>query len=522
MLSPSHLSRHHRERFAVTLKMSSTRMENNEVCNNEGLKSWYTGDGVLLPYSSGVEYEGIFPVWDWTALPGTTSRLGVDGVSSKVKHFGRTAFVGGATEQGLDRPFTAAAMDFVSADSGGADEATTELVASKAWFFVEDGVVAMAAGVALNNQTGQRVITTLDQALLEAGRPISYSTGAAGPPTPLPPGNNTLSLTSGGWVHHSEKLYMVPFGGPAPAVAVSLMARGGPQSGSWSEINAESGPTSTVTKDVFFAAVDHGAAPMLSTTNLVYAIVPGVIAADAPAAGVSFAKAVQVLANTKAVQAVLYTPAAAAATAPAPKVVVLAVVRPVSPAAAIVDVPQLGLTITLSAPSIVVVRETADGGFGFTASVPQAAKSGSDSMGRDFKEVAPTATLELTLNRQVATGQSAGEPQGASPSGVACSWDASKKVTVVTFALPTGPEAGSSITGSCTNPTPSPPSLPSPLLPPPKYKVELVEHNALPALSHGNPAGQGGSPCNNTFNPSYIEVAGTVISTSGAFISRVV
>jgi len=54
-------------------------------------------------------------------------------------------------------------------------------------------------------------------------------------------------------------------------------------------------------------------------------------------------------------------------------------------------------------------------------------------------------------------------------------------------------------------PTPSPPVPP---LPPAKYKVELVEHNALPALSHGNPTGQGGSPCSNTFNPSYIEIAG--------------
>ena len=501
---------HHRERFAVTLKMSSTRMENNEVCNNEGLKSWYTGDGVLLPYSTGAEYEGIFPVWDWTALPGTTSRLGVSGTSAKVKHFGRTAFVGGATEQGLDRPFTAAAMDFVSANSGGVDEATTELVASKAWFFVEGGVVAMAVGIALHNQTGQRVITTLDQRLLEAGQPISYSTGAGRPPTPLPSGNNTLSLTNGGWVHHAEKLYLVPFGAPAPAPAVSLMARGGPQSGSWSEINAESGPTATVTKDVFFAAVDHGAAPTLKATALVYAIVPDVLAADAPAAALTFATAVQVIANTKTVQAVLYTPAVGAVATAVVKAVVLAVVRPVVPSAAVIEAPQLGLTLTLSAPSIVVVREDVDGGFAFTASVPQAAKSGSGSI----KEAAQPTALTLTLNRRVAVSESSGQPKGAGPSGVACNWDANKKVTVVKFTLPTGPAAGSSITGSCTNPPPSPspppppPPPPVPPLPPPKYKVELVEHNALPALSDGNPAGQGSSPCSNTFNPSYIEVAG--------------
>jgi predicted GH43/DUF377 family glycosyl hydrolase len=57
-------------------------------------------------------------------------------------------------------------------------------------------------------------------------------------------------------------------------------------------------------------------------------------------------------------------------------------------------------------------------------------------------------------------------------------------------------------------PPPAPPPPPPPPLPPPKYKVELVEHGARPVLSSANAPGQGASPCNLTFNPSYVEVAG--------------
>ena len=59
-------------------------------------------------------------------------------------------------------------------------------------------------------------------------------------------------------------------------------------------------------------------------------------------------------------------------------------------------------------------------------------------------------------------------------------------------------------------PTPSPPPgpAPTPPLPPPKYKVDLVEHSPLPTLSSANSKGNGASPCEKTFNPAYVEVKG--------------
>ncbi len=101
---------------------------------------------------TGTEYEGIFPVWDWTALPGTTSRLGVEGAPlwQDVKHYGKTSFVGGATESG-SRALTVSVMDFQSADCGGEDEGIS-IFAQKAWFFLDSGVVAMTTNISLATQ----------------------------------------------------------------------------------------------------------------------------------------------------------------------------------------------------------------------------------------------------------------------------------------------------------------------------------------------------------------------------------
>lgn len=58
------------------------------------------------------------------------------------------------------------------------------------------------------------------------------------------------------------------------------------------------------------------------------------------------------------------------------------------------------------------------------------------------------------------------------------------------------------------SPTPKPSPSPLPPLPGAKYKVELTEHSPQPAISFANAKGNGASPCSNTFNPSYVEVAG--------------
>lgn len=52
--------------------------------------------------------------------------------------------------------------------------------------------------------------------------------------------------------------------------------------------------------------------------------------------------------------------------------------------------------------------------------------------------------------------------------------------------------------------SPTPP--PTPPLPPSKYVVTLIEHSPTPTLSISNAVGKGHSPCNTTFNPSWISL----------------
>jgi chondroitin AC lyase len=63
---------HRRTTFYTSVKMHSDRMLNGEFINQERKRSQHLSDGVNFLYQSGQEYQNIFPVWDWTKLPGTT------------------------------------------------------------------------------------------------------------------------------------------------------------------------------------------------------------------------------------------------------------------------------------------------------------------------------------------------------------------------------------------------------------------------------------------------------------------
>jgi hypothetical protein len=50
-------STYHAPNFFSSLKMFSTRMSNNEICNHENLKADHTADGALYTYQDGQEYH---------------------------------------------------------------------------------------------------------------------------------------------------------------------------------------------------------------------------------------------------------------------------------------------------------------------------------------------------------------------------------------------------------------------------------------------------------------------------------
>jgi len=271
----SDIMTHHRPDYYASVKTSSTRTYQPETGNGEGLKNLHLADGVNLVLRTGDEYDGIFPVWDWRRLPGTTTEQGSYSLkpASDWGVRGTSTYVGGVS----DGTCGATAFDY----------ARLNVAAKKAWFFFDDEYVALGAGINGPNAANS-VITTLNQTLAHGA--VTYATT----------GGTTQTLAGGAatrgdlaWVHHDGVGYVF-LATPASATLQSVS-----QSGSWYSIN-QGQSSATVTRDVFSLQVNHGARP--SGAAYAYAVVPGVAAGEMSeyAAG----DPVTVLSNTPSLQAV--------------------------------------------------------------------------------------------------------------------------------------------------------------------------------------------------------------------------
>lgn len=261
---------HHRPGYFASVRMASSRNLRSELVNSEGPRSHHLADGVLYLYQTGLEYRDIFPVWDWQRVPGTTVEQMDWAAKGKVGGPGETAFAGGVSDAG----FGLAAMDFRRGALG----------ARKAWFFFDEAIVCLGAGIAC--ASANPVVTSVNQCLLNG--PVRVS----GRVDPLETGRHELAGPC--WIHHDGAGYLFPGEG---VVYVANEA----QAGQWSDIGAGSG--SPVSLDVFSVWLDHGS--QASGGGYAYIMYPGIAAEACDARAASSASAI--LANTPALQAVEHT-----------------------------------------------------------------------------------------------------------------------------------------------------------------------------------------------------------------------
>eukprot|EP00041_Stephanoeca_diplocostata_P019363 m.417108 g.417108 ORF g.417108 m.417108 type:complete len:1241 (+) comp21285_c0_seq17:53-3775(+) len=451
---------YHQSAFSLSLKMTSTRTQNNEVTNDEGMRTWHTGDGVLLTYQSGAEYLGIFPVWNWHALPGTTARQNVSDDPLRVKTMGSTAFVGGCVAPGSAAPgdtVVMSTMDFVSGTFGDPSESAHHLSAQKLWAFFPEGVVAYSGNVTLTS-SGQQVLTTVQQCNL-ASNQVAVVGLADGTHATYGVGNYSLSHVA--WVQHNNVTYL--FGAGARVVLQM-----GVRYGRWSDLN-EAGPTELVNRTVFFLAIDHGISPHLAATDALYFVLP---APTAPLA------AIRARVDVSAVDRglVQYFPENST------DVVTMATVRPSAahsqPAwhqrrlkrafAGASPHTRTGkasaIDIACDEGCIAIVRE-ADTHVVMSASSPTQATTGN---------------VTIFINRPL---------QGGGSAGTCVMLNASWSIAVLQLSA-VDPGATASI--RCVPPVPA------------VYTVTLVSRSAAPVLSSANAVGHGHSYCNDTFNPAFL------------------
>lgn len=129
----------------LSVKMVSSRTVGTESGNGENLLGYWLPFGTTFIVRRGDEYDGLPPVWDWSALPGLTAPAETPSFSGYQQH--KAQFVGGVSDGGSG----VVAMHL--------DKFRTK--ARKAWFLHGELLVALGAGI--ESQSAQPVRTTLNQ-----------------------------------------------------------------------------------------------------------------------------------------------------------------------------------------------------------------------------------------------------------------------------------------------------------------------------------------------------------------------
>ncbi|MFB6551975.1 polysaccharide lyase 8 family protein [Streptomyces sp. NPDC056405] len=233
---------HRRPAFTAHLAMASDRIAHYECGNGENPRGWHTGTGLLTWWANGTgagrsdQYTDWFwPTVDWYRLPGTTvstKRLAdkAGGEWGAPKPDAR--WVGGTT----DGEYAAVGQHLKGLGS--------TLEARKSWFFLDDEVVCLGAGITCAD--GVPVETVVDNRNLGEG------------------GRQAL-VRGRGWAHlEGHGGWIVPEG--------ELRTLREDRTGAWSDINTTS-TTERRTRRWQTLWLDHGTDP--ADADYVYVLMPG-------------------------------------------------------------------------------------------------------------------------------------------------------------------------------------------------------------------------------------------------------
>ena len=284
-LSPKHThyfrgdyTLHIRPAYTFDVRMVSTRTARCEYGNGENLKTYFMSDGCTNIVTEGNEYANIFPVWNWTRIPGVTAPQvpQIPLAASDWQTLGTSTFAGGVS----DSIYGASVYSYT--DSYADINTSTR----KAWFFFDDEVVCLGAGIHSTSQ--YPVYTTVNQCLSTSEKAIIRHKNKQ---TEIVRGS--FNYTSPEWILHNKIGYLFPNGG-------NVFVANQQQTGSWYDIN-HTAPKDCVQKDVFTICLDHGKQP--SDAIYAYIIVPGMQTTD-EVKKYQKKKNIEILSNTENLQAV--------------------------------------------------------------------------------------------------------------------------------------------------------------------------------------------------------------------------
>ncbi|MCY0935814.1 polysaccharide lyase 8 family protein [Streptomyces sp. H34-S4] len=255
---------HRRPTWAASLSMASKRITHYETGNGENLRGWHTGSGMLCwwgsTYGNGQYSDAFWPTVNPYRLPGTTvSRKALaDGAGGDWGASRPDAtWVGGTT----DGEFASVGQHLKGLGS--------TLTARKSWFFLDDTVVCLGAGISATD--GAAVDSVIDNRNLGAAGAHALTVGGTVQPATL---GWTASFPAPGWAH------LAGFGGYVMSGSGTFRALREARTGRWSDINRIAS-TTALTRRYLTLWYDHGTDP--TAGGYVYQLMPGASAAQTSA-----------------------------------------------------------------------------------------------------------------------------------------------------------------------------------------------------------------------------------------------
>ena len=198
---------HNRPAYQATIRTASTRCRKTESGNGENLLGAFLSDGAFTIRQKGDEYLNVFPVWEWDKIPGVTSVKKEKGVAMTWGAKGRSKLTAGISNG------TVGAYAYMHEDHG--------FKATKAWFFLDEMVVALGAGISADTQA---LHTTLDQSHL--GSTVEYKMGKQVEKIDT----GKITIINPEYILHNKMAYI-------PLESGELTLKSTTQKGNWVDIN---------------------------------------------------------------------------------------------------------------------------------------------------------------------------------------------------------------------------------------------------------------------------------------------
>ena len=240
---------HQRPDYTMDVRMASTRTFRCENGNGDNLRGYFITEGGTGIVRRGDEYVDIYPVWDWSRLPGTTTpALKEVPVPAQWAQRGQSTFAGGVSD-GIYGITTYQMID---------KDFSINTTAKKSWFFFDKEVVCMGSDIQSSNASP--INTTINQCLLNGK--VTVETDQTSSSVTQEKGQQTY--TNLRWVNHDSISYYFPEGG-------NITVRNDIQKGSWRYISSFRS-TEPLEKEVFKLWVNHGVQPRQG--SYLYYIVP--------------------------------------------------------------------------------------------------------------------------------------------------------------------------------------------------------------------------------------------------------